>query len=67
MYVHLDVVHALCSHAGVHLLVAIQLVSNSPVDWKFSDFMGIFNIIQFDEVFNVHVTGKDKLHLRPWV
>ena len=39
VWVHLDVVHALCSHAGVHLLVAIQLISDSPVDidvkeWK---------------------------------
>ena len=49
---HLDVVHALCSHAGVHLLVAIQLVSNSPVDWKFSDFFltsGVFFVLTSGE------------------
>ena len=50
--VHLDVVHALCSHTGVHLLVAIQLVSNSPVDWKFSDFFltsGVFFVLTSGE------------------
>ena len=30
---HLDVIHALCSDTGVHLLVTIQLVSNSPADF----------------------------------
>ena len=36
---HLYVVHALRSHTGVHLLITIQLISNSPaIQWNWSSW-----------------------------
>ena len=52
---YLNVIHTLCSHAGMHLLVTIQLVSNSPVDICMKD-----RKLLPRRIFSVHVIRKGR-------